>query len=206
MHTDSVEERTAFFLYQAHSRGRKRGAGMKEQQAFTYPDQRQPIPPRRSATREEIAARYQAAQQSRTPNTKDYPPASSHRAGHFAGIHPEDAPYSSVEFRQSRQQRVRLKTADEEESEGDFFTIPRSPTSAIRYPNTQGDPKKTKVLYERRFPVHWLVFAGIALLVMILGWLTLSALGSWWQVQQDDWHYGRPRTFQTDAVVGHNDS
>ena len=23
---------------------------------------------------------------------------------------------------------------------------------------------------------------------------------------QDDWHYGRPRTFQIDAVVGHNDS
>jgi hypothetical protein len=31
-------------------------------------------------------------------------------------------------------------------------------------------------------------------------------LGTWWQTTQDDWHYGRPRTFQTDAVVGHNDS
>ncbi len=28
---------------------------------------------------------------------------------------------------------------------------------------------------------------------------------SWWQVTQDDWHYGRPRTFQTDFVVGHSD-
>ena len=41
---------------------------------------------------------------------------------------------------------------------------------------------------------------------MIIGWLTFSALSSWWQVTQDDWHYGRPRTYQTDAVVGHNDS
>jgi len=31
-------------------------------------------------------------------------------------------------------------------------------------------------------------------------------LVNWWQVTQDDWHYGRPRTFQTDMVVGHNDS
>jgi hypothetical protein len=31
-------------------------------------------------------------------------------------------------------------------------------------------------------------------------------LFNWWQVWQDDLHYGRPRTFQIDAVVGHNDS
>jgi hypothetical protein len=57
---------------------------------------------------------------------------------------------------------------------------------------------------QRRF--HWLVFVGLALFVMILGWLTLSAAGSWWQTTQDDWRYGRPRTFQIDQVVGHHDS
>ncbi len=41
---------------------------------------------------------------------------------------------------------------------------------------------------------------------MILGWFMISALGSWWQVTQDDWHYGRPRTYQTDAFVGQGDS
>jgi hypothetical protein len=41
---------------------------------------------------------------------------------------------------------------------------------------------------------------------MIIGWVAFNALGSWWQTTQDDWHYGRPRTFQTDAVVGHGDS
>jgi hypothetical protein len=58
----------------------------------------------------------------------------------------------------------------------------------------------------RRFRFHWLVFAGIAAIIMIIGWIAFSALASWWQVTQDDWHYGRPRTFQTNAVVGHNDS
>ena len=53
---------------------------------------------------------------------------------------------------------------------------------------------------------HWLFFVGLAMLVMILGWISLSALGSWWQTTLDDWHYGRPRTFQINAVVGHHDS
>lgn len=29
---------------------------------------------------------------------------------------------------------------------------------------------------------------------------------SWWNTTWDDLHYGRPRTFQTDAVVSHNNS
>ncbi len=50
------------------------------------------------------------------------------------------------------------------------------------------------------------MFLGIGLFIMIIGWLAFSALSSWWTVQLDDWHYGRPRTYQTDAVVGHEDS
>lgn len=53
---------------------------------------------------------------------------------------------------------------------------------------------------------HWLFFVGLAMLTMLLGWVALSALGSWWQTTLDDWHYGRPRTYQADAVVGHHDS
>src|SRR5207237_8932226 len=29
---------------------------------------------------------------------------------------------------------------------------------------------------------------------------------AWWQVKQDDWYYGRPRTAQYDVAVGHTDS
>lgn len=57
----------------------------------------------------------------------------------------------------------------------------------------------------RRHP-HWLLLLGTGLLIMLLGWLLLSTLLAWWQITQDDWHYGRPRTFQTDSVVGHHDS
>ncbi len=53
---------------------------------------------------------------------------------------------------------------------------------------------------------HWLLFFGLALCTMLLGWIVLSLLSTWWQVTQDDWHYGRPRTYQVDRVVGHADS
>lgn len=58
----------------------------------------------------------------------------------------------------------------------------------------------------RRPRVHWLVFVGLAMFSMVVGWVLLTSLASWWQVTLDDWHYGRPRTYQTDVVVGHNDS
>jgi hypothetical protein len=54
--------------------------------------------------------------------------------------------------------------------------------------------------------LRWLIFAALAATIMILSWMAVSALANWWQVTQDDWHYGRPRTYQVDAVVGHNDS
>jgi hypothetical protein len=53
---------------------------------------------------------------------------------------------------------------------------------------------------------HWLFYAGVVMLVMIAGWVALSYLSNWSQVTWDDLHYGRPRTYQTDQVVGHNDS
>ena len=68
-------------------------------------------------------------------------------------------------------------------------------------------PHRTGLSHSRQgFNFHWLLFVGIAMVIMIIGWVAFNALGSWWQTTQDDWHYGRPRTYQTDAVVGHNDS
>ena len=59
----------------------------------------------------------------------------------------------------------------------------------------------------RRHPRgHRLFYLGLGMLGMLLLWYLSLTLISWWRVYQDDLHYGRPRTFQTDAVVGHNDS
>ncbi|TMC20086.1 MAG: hypothetical protein E6J34_13795 [Chloroflexi bacterium] len=57
-----------------------------------------------------------------------------------------------------------------------------------------------------RLRVHWLVHVGLAMVIMAVGWIILSSVADWWQMTQDDWHYGRPRTYQTDYVVGHDDA
>jgi hypothetical protein len=47
----------------------------------------------------------------------------------------------------------------------------------------------------------YLVTGMATMTALVIG---LYSLGSWWQHVQDDWTYGMPRTYQTDAVVGHN--
>jgi hypothetical protein len=54
--------------------------------------------------------------------------------------------------------------------------------------------------------MHWLTYIGIAIVMMTVGWAVLSSAYHWWQVTQDDLLYGRPRTYQVNQVVGHNDS
>ena len=51
---------------------------------------------------------------------------------------------------------------------------------------------------------HWSVYLVTGMATMTALVIGLSSLGSWWQHVQDDWTYGMPRTYQTDAVVGHN--
>ncbi|MDQ6660002.1 MAG: VCBS repeat-containing protein [Chloroflexota bacterium] len=70
--------------------------------------------------------------------------------------------------------------------------------------HTRASAQLVAVQEKRR--LHWLVFVGLALFTMMLGWVLLTMLTNWWQVTQDDWHYGRPRTYQTDKAVGHADS
>jgi hypothetical protein len=55
----------------------------------------------------------------------------------------------------------------------------------------------------KRFP---LIAVVVGMLLMAALFLMMNTLSSWWQVHQDDVTYGRPRTYQVDAVVGHNDS
>lgn len=88
--------------------------------------------------------------------------------------------------------------------------VPLAPTYRRRPVTTEdrGSSGESAVLqeYGGSVQVHWLVYVGVALLIMLTGWVLLSMLMNWWQITQDDWHYGRPRTFQSDAVVGHGDS
>ena len=72
-------------------------------------------------------------------------------------------------------------------------------------PTTTAAPPASakKVRLYRRFPLVAIIL-GMALMALLA--FTISSIGSWWTMHQQDVTYGRPRTFQIDAVVGHNDS
>ncbi len=77
----------------------------------------------------------------------------------------------------------------EEDEQQDYEEPPkRARTSSI-----SRQAKPTRRLERTRF--HWLVFVGIGLFIMIVGWLSFSALSSWYSIWQDDMHYGRVRRF-----------
>jgi hypothetical protein len=179
-------------------------------------------------------------------------PASPHRAGHYAGLHGEDAPYTTTRDVQQHlaprqaypSQKLTPKSAyrytpmdalDTMIEQGDAIEMPDG--ILYRAGNTQyyahnGPPPvplRTRRTVQQQIPqqaasrqrdtepqllpsrkprrrFHWLFFVGIALMVMLLGWVGLNAFGAWWQIHTNDSTYGRPRTFQMDAVVGHGDS
>jgi|SRR5581483_4431925 len=51
-----------------------------------------------------------------------------------------------------------------------------------------------------------LLALGVGMILMLALVVCLSMFSTWWQQHQNDVTYGRPRTYQVDAVVGHQDS
>ena len=97
-------------------------------------------------------------------------------------------------------------------AERDVVIPPRRTATQANMPALQGDRRRTEreiapreqetegLEVSGRFRPHWLVFVGLAMLVMVMGWVVFSAVANWWQVTQDDWHYGRPRTFSNHVM------
>ena len=54
--------------------------------------------------------------------------------------------------------------------------------------------------------MHWLMYVGVGMIAALALWLTFSSLLAWGVGKYNDVVYGYPRFYQTDAVVGHNDS
>jgi hypothetical protein len=169
---------------------------------------------------------YEARQQAR--RQRQVPPASPARAGHYAGLHPEDMP-----DRDEDDVADDLTVADADADEWS----PKMPRSALRYQDTRDEPRlsamnqgvtrqsgRTVIVQRQRVParasalrdqhtddlpaprrrLHPLVFVGLALLVMVVGYLLFTLAANWWTNTENTWTYGYPRTYQCDAVVGHN--
>ncbi len=91
--------------------------------------------------------------------------------------------------------------------------------SRLRTPQTEEDeqvtsggasahPRLIRAGVRRRgmLCAHPLLLLGLGMITMLVLWTLLTIVVSWWNTTWDDLHYGRPRTFQTDAIVGHTDS
>ncbi len=159
---------------------------------------------------------------------KEQHAANPQRAGHSAGLHPEDQPFL---------------TGGEADGGYDDVWPPRMPTSTRRYQSMPGvTPRQGKVVQHyhqqplrasrqyyqqppplpqrrvytepevepppanRRRRIYWVLIFGVGMIAMLALWTGFSQVGIWWQIHRDDSTYGRPRTFQIDAVVGHGDS
>nr|BBH91805.1 hypothetical protein KTA_00040 [Thermogemmatispora argillosa] len=70
----------------------------------------------------------------------------------------------------------------------------------------KADKARQPVARRWRFQAHPLLYLGLGMLCMLLLWCLLLPLVSWGRTTLDDLRYGRPRTFQTDAFVGHNET
>ena len=121
------------------------------------------------------------------------------------------APRQTEEAPRYHQQSRKPREADDN---ADAWTVARTPNSAVRYDTPRRretanlpDPKKTRVMRERRFDrATLIIWLCLALIIMIVGWWLLSWVANWWQGVQDNMKYGTPRTFQTDEYVDLGDS
>lgn len=151
-----------------------------------------------------------------------YQHPSPHHVGFSAGLHPEDLPYQSDAF-----PLVSAPAGDEVDG-ADYAEPPRLPTSTMRYRTivhdeqplsalpvpvarasatreTEARPITRKARGKQRgwHPLWWI---GLGMLAMLALWQVGLRASAWWQLHQQDSTYGRPRTYQCDAVVGHQDN
>ena len=110
-------------------------------------------------------------------------------------------PHSSV---RRYNQPVQRDTLDDVDISKGASGHPRR-THANPYPNSGklSHGAASSWRQDKRFPLIAII---VGMLLMAALFLMMNTLSSWWQVHQDDVTYGRPRTYQVDAVVGHNDS
>ena len=83
--------------------------------------------------------------------------------------------------------------------------VPPAQTARGAQRSTEAIPAASGPKKRGWFRTHPLLWLGVGMLLMLGLWQGLTALGTWWQLHQDDSTYGRPRTAQYDQVVGHHD-
>ncbi len=168
-------------------------------------------------------------QQSNRPRAKRYPPgqqAATHRAGHYAGIHPDDTLYWTTDLDAEEPDEPPYSRTHTSIRRYDLPALPPvqgktrykfqpeivpdiRPRRSAQHAKNTSEPQTTTstpaVRVRRQFHTHWLVLVGVGAITALLLWFGGTQLGAWWQETQWNWTYTSTfRTYSVDAVVGHN--
>jgi len=79
-----------------------------------------------------------------------------------------------------------------------------APTTSKLPPKASSTSKQAITI--RKQSLHPLLYLGLGMLLTVSLLAVVIVLSNWVSTTLDDIHYGRPRTFQMDAYVGHNES
>jgi len=83
----------------------------------------------------------------------------------------------------------------------------REPHTTGGLPSTASASKTASTLQVHGgIRVHWLVLVGLAMAATVVVMIVIQIAFSFATTTYDDLRFGRPRTYQLDAVVGQNDS
>ncbi len=136
------------------------------------------------------------------PEEREYS-ASRYHVGTRSGMHPEDRPYITSTRSYHAPTTENYFEIDEEGEE--VSTRPPTRTSARRYDlapirHGRGERRTEELPSQAKHPLFYI---GICLVILVVFLTVYTLIPPTLQKWSDDRTYGYPRTFQTDANVGH---
>src|SRR6266566_2082151 len=133
------------------------------------------------------------------PEEREYT-ASRHYVGTRSGMHPEDYPYITTRSYHAPTTQSYFEIDEEGE---EVSTRPPTRSSTRRYdlaPYTRGERRTEELPRQVKHPMFYI---GICLVIVVVFLTAYTLIPPALQKWHDDSIYGYPRTFQTDANVGH---
>jgi len=127
--------------------------------------------------------------------------ASRHYVGSRSGMHPEGRPYMTSTRSYHAPTTATYFEIDEEGEE--VSTRPQNRSSARRYdlaPYARGERRTEELPRQGKHPLFYI---GISLVIVVVFLTAYTLIPPALQKWHDDSMYGYPRTFQTDANIGH---
>ena len=104
---------------------------------------------------------------------------------------PQRTPRSALRWRATTQQHQTQQSLSHRRTQTQAQTRQPGPSSLARP-------------HPRRSSNRWTLYLLVGVLVALALWVVFNVAWTWAEQVYDDWVYGTPRTYQVDAVVGHN--